>query len=138
MAQQYQSKIPQTHQLASQLDNSKLKVLGEVHVNFTRSNITFKFEALVVPKIDKASILGGMPFLKTNIVTIPFHEDYVKIQNKYKLPITPSVFLKDPLYSNENSYIVKIGQTTVVMPDEFVEQSLPANFPPNSPYIVSP
>ena len=26
----------------------------------------------------------------------------------------------------------------VVMPDDFIEQSLPANFPPNSPYIVSP
>ena len=66
-------------QLASQLDSSNLKVLGEVHINFTRSNITFKFEALVVPKINKASILGGMPFLKTNLVTIPFHEDYVKV-----------------------------------------------------------
>ena len=93
----------------------------------------FKFEALVVPKITKASILGGMPFLKTNLVTIPFHEDYVKIQNKYKLPITPSVFLEDTLYSNKNSHIVKIGHTTVVMPNEFIEQSLPANFPPNSP-----
>ena len=79
-----------------------------------------------------------MPFLKTNLVTIPFHEDYVKIQNKFKLPIPPSEFLEDPSYSNKNSHIVKIGQTTVVMPDKFVEQSLPANFPPNSPYIVSP
>ena len=49
-------------QLASQLDNSKLKVLGEVHVNFIRSNITFKFEALVAPKINKASTLGGDAF----------------------------------------------------------------------------
>ena len=79
-----------------------------------------------------------MPFLKTNLVTIPLHEDYVKVQNKYKLSATPRVFLEDPSYKNKNSHIVKIGQTTVVMPDDFIEQSLPANFPPNSPYIVSP
>ena len=64
----------------------------------------FKFEAMVVPKIDKVSILGGMQFLKTNLVTIPFHEDYVKVQNKYKLPTTPSVFLEDPSYNYKNSH----------------------------------
>ena len=36
-------------QLASQLDSSNLKVLGEVHVNFTRSKITFKFETPTQP-----------------------------------------------------------------------------------------
>ena len=59
-SQEAQINIEPAGQLESQLDSSNLKVLGEVHINFTRSNITFKFEALLVPKINKASILAGL------------------------------------------------------------------------------
>ena len=137
-ARRLRIKIEPAGQLASQLDKSKLEVLGEVHINFTRGNISFKFEALVVPEINKASILGGMPFLKTNKITVPFHEDYVKVQNKFKIPVTPSVFVESNSKDQKNSHIIKIRKTTVVMPDEYIEENLPNHFQPNYPCLVSP
>ena len=107
-AKRLKIKIEPAGQLASQLDSSNLKVLIEIHIYFTQGNITFKFEALVVPKINKASILGGMPFLKTNQITIPFHEDYIKVQNKFKLPVTPNIFVENNLDRQKNSHIVNI------------------------------
>ena len=79
-----------------------------------------------------------MPFLKTNQITIPFHEDYIKVQNKFKLPVTPNIFVENNSEKQKNSYIVNIKQSSVVMPGDYIEENLPTNFKPNSPYIVSP
>ena len=131
-------KVGPAGQLASQIDKSKLEVLGEVHVNFTRGDISFKFEALVVPEINKASILGGMPFLKINKFTIPFDKDYVKVQDKYKIPVTPSIFVEEESGAVKNSHIINIRKTIVMMPNEYLEENLPNHFQTNYPCLVSP
>ena len=105
--QRLQIKVTPAGQIASQIDNSKIKVLGEIHTYFTRGEISFTFEALVVPNINKASVLAGMPFLKRNKITVPFSEDYVKVDNKYKIPVTPSIFLDKPSDNQKNSHIEK-------------------------------
>ena len=125
-------------QIASQIDNSRIKVLGEIHTNFTRGEINFAFEALVVPTINKASVLAGMPFLRSNNITVPFSEDYITVKNKYRIPVTPPIFVDKPSESQKNSHIVKIRKTTVLLPDEYIEENLPDRFPENSSYIVAP
>ena len=79
-----------------------------------------------------------MPFLKTNQITIPFHEEYVKVQNKFKLPVTPNIFVENNLKEQKNFHIVKIRHSTLLMPGDYMEEDLPTNFKPNSPDIISP
>ena len=63
-------KILPASQLANQADGkTKILVLGEVHENFTRGSIIFKFDALVVKHLNEASILAGMNFLYDNSYT---------------------------------------------------------------------
>ena len=120
-------KVKPAGQLASQIDNSSINVIGEIHVSFTRGSLSFRFDALVVPNINKASILAGMPFLKTNMLTVPFFEDYVKVQNKYKIPVTPSVFIDK--HDKCDSHSVKVRQMTLPTPGNVVCEGLPDDLP---------
>ena len=55
-------KINPPSQLANGIDKSKLEVLGEIRTIFERGPLKLSFEALVIPKIDGATILAGSPF----------------------------------------------------------------------------
>ena len=62
----------------------------------------------------------------------------MKMKNKFKLPVMPNIFVENNSDKQKNSHIVNIRQSTVVMPGDYIEENLPTNFKPNSPYIVSP
>ena len=55
-------KIGPPSQLANGIDKSKLDVIGEIRTIFERGPLKLSFEALVIPKIDGATILAGSPF----------------------------------------------------------------------------
>ena len=62
----------------------------------------------------------------------------MKVENKFKLPVTPNIFVENNSDKQKNSHIVNIRQSTIVMPSDYIEENLPTNFKPNSPYLVPP
>ena len=62
--------ISKTNQYASQADGtSSLCVIGETHFTLLMDNINLSFEGLVVTNLD-VDILGGMPFMEDNDISI--------------------------------------------------------------------
>ena len=60
------AKIQKAEQLTTQVDGrSTLKVVGEVHLTFTRGKYSFEFSGLVVEHMD-VEVLGSVPFLSRN------------------------------------------------------------------------
>ena len=62
--------ITKASQLVNQADGeTKLHAIGEVHEELIRGDIKFAFNALVVKKLNNATILAGMNFLVENEVS---------------------------------------------------------------------
>ena len=128
-------KIQKASQLANQADGeTKMHVVGEVHETFIRGAITFTFNALVVKKLNDATILGGMNFLFENEVCQEVYKHRIIVKDKYFIEETPSqfVYAKDiPI-----SQTVNVKRVAVLHPNEFYEINLPKYYPSNSKVIV--
>ena len=74
--------ITKSSQVACQADGkSPMTVVGETRMIFTRDSHQFVFDALVVEELD-VDILGGVPFLDMNDITIRVSKHEV-ILNKH-------------------------------------------------------
>ena len=128
-------KINPPSQLANGIDKSKLEVIGEIRTIFERGPLKLSFEALVIPKIDGATILAGSPFFVQHEVDICYSTRSVKIGRKYSIPWSPSKFLTSP---DKPATVVKIAKTTVLLQDDHYDISIPKTFPSNSTVLVYP
>ena len=122
-------------QLAKSIDQSKLSVIGEIRTSFTRGPLKLAFEALVIPKIDGATILAGSPFFLQHSIDICYSTRTVKVDRKFSIPWTPSTFIDHPTKPAE---VVRIAKTTVLFPSDCMDISVPSHFPPNHAFMVSP
>ena len=87
-------KIQKASQLANQADGeTRMHVTGEVHETFVRGAISFVFNALVVKKLNDATVLAGMNFLIENKVSQEAHKKRVTINDKYSIEETPAKFI---------------------------------------------
>ena len=127
--------ICKASQLVSQADGeTRLHVIGEVHDEFIRGEIKFAFKALVVKKLNDATILVGMNFLVENeICQEPFKRRII-VQGKYFIEETPSKFIYPSSFVT--SKMVKINKLTPLFPDTCFEINLPKELPPNCKLIV--
>ena len=128
-------KIQKASQLANQADGeTKMHVVGEVHEAFTRGAITFTFNALVVKKLNDATILAGMNFLFENEVSQEPYKHRITVKDKYYIEETPSQFIypKDAPISQT----VNIKRVAVLHPNEFYEINLPKHYPSNTKFVV--
>ena len=127
--------IQKASQLAQQADgDTMIHVLGEVHEQFIRGDITFKFNALVVKKLNDATILAGMNFLIENEVTQEPSKHRVTVKDKYSIQETPAKFV----YPTETppSKTVNIKRLAVLAPNDTIEINLPEDYFPNSKFVV--
>ena len=127
--------VQKATQLVSQADGiTKLHVVGEVHSTLKRGEITFAFNALVVKKLNDATILAGMNFLVENEIDQEPSKHRVKVRQKYSIQETPSKLI----YPTEcySSKTVKIKKIAPLLPDSYIEIQLPHELPPNSKYVV--
>ena len=77
-------KIESASQLAKQADGDTLMhVLGEVHEKVTRGEVVFVINALVVKKLNDATILVGMNFLMENKVAQEPYKHRIVVNNKF-------------------------------------------------------
>ena len=128
-------KIHKASQLVSQADGeTKLHVIGEVHDTLIRGDIKFSFNALVVRKLNDASILAGMNFLIENKISQEPFKHRITVQGKYYIEETPSRFI----YPSEFpvSKTVTIKRISPLLPNDIMDIELPKDFPPNARIIV--
>ena len=128
-------KIHKASQLANQADGeTRMHVTGEVHETFVRGAIKFAFNALVVKKLNDATVLAGMNFLIENKICQEPHKKRVTINDKYSVEETPATFI----YSSESpaSLTVNLKRISVLLPDSSFEVKLPEEYIANSKVVV--
>ena len=109
-------------QMALQADGkTQLQVRGELSMILSRNTaknetLTFKFDALVVDKLNNCDVIGGQNFLIENHIDLFPKKRKIAVQEKYYFEETPSQ-LSGPLVPGSSSLI----ETTDVeiQPDEF-------------------
>ena len=70
MIRMYNLPITPVSQIARQADGvTQLEVIGEIHCNVTRGNVSFQLDALVVKQLG-VDVLAGNPFLADNDVAV--------------------------------------------------------------------
>ena len=101
--------ITKASQLVSQADGeTKLHVIGEVHEELIRGDIKFAFNALVVKKLNDATILAGMNFFVENEVSQEPSKRRITVQGKYFNEEISSRFINPNSFAS--SKMVKISR----------------------------
>ena len=129
--------LKRTTQLAKQADGeTPLDVVGEVHCQFTRGHRSFKFDALVVKKLD-VNILAGTPFLS-------LHDIYARPSLKQVIIDGSETVNYGRDYKNSisvrraQSYILRAPSTQSVLPGDFIEITAPPDFPHDFDWALEP
>ena len=129
-------KIWPTLHKAVQVDGvTNLKVLGEIHTEFTRGDLTLTFSALVVNKLG-TPVLGGTNFLVENDVYCRMANDTVVIKGNNVFRSTSAEILS--MDQHLHAKLVKVDRTQVILNGDFIECSLPPECPPNEEYFLDP
>ena len=135
--QELKLKIWPTIHTAVQVDGvSGLKVLGEVHTEFTRGALVLYFSALVVNKLG-TDVLAGTNFLKENDIYARMAKDTIVIKGSNMFHSTPVEILQMDQTSSK-SQLVKVSRTQVILSGDSVTCEIPPHFPPNGIFFVEP
>ena len=136
-ANELKLKILPTIHRAVQVDGvSDLKVLGEIHTEFQRGNLSLQFSALVVNELG-ADLLGGTNFHKENDIYSRMAKDTIVIQGTNCFQSTPVEILK--LDENKTTAkLLTVRKTQILMPGDVIEMELPPSCPENGVFIVEP
>ena len=128
-------KIESASQLAQQADGDTLMhVLGEVHEKVTRGEVIFEIHALVVKKLNDATILVGMNFLMENKVAQEPYKHRIVVNNKYTIEETPAKFVYPT--DTPSSKTVNIKRVKILAPNETLDIDLPEDYTPSSKFII--
>ena len=136
-AMELKLKILPTAHRAVQVDGvSNLKVLGEVHTEFSRGNLVLHFSGLVVNELG-TDILGGTNFHKENDIYSRMAKDTIVIQGTNCFQSTPVEIMK----LDENittAKLVSVRKTQVLMPGDILEMDLPQSCPSSGIFFIEP
>lgn len=141
VAMKFNAKLSRSNQHALQADGrSLLHVKGETRLALSRGSETFQLEALVVENLD-VNILGGVPFMEVNDITIRPSKQQVILANGSSIRYdTPS---QNPPQVRLTTTILRAPSTTTVWPGDYIELSSPFSSLTDSaiafePHIQSP
>ena len=133
-AQQLKLKIWPTVHRAVQVDGiSGLRVLGEVHTEFTRGALILYFSALVVNKLG-TDVLGGMNFLKDNDIYARMAKDTIVIHGTNVFRSTPVEIFKMDQNSSQVQ-LVRVNRTQTLLSGESLGVKLLPIFPLMEPSL---
>ena len=136
-AKQLKLLISPTVHRAIQVDGfSDLKIIGEVHTEFTRGDLTLYFNALVVNKLG-TDILGGTNFLKDNDIYSRMAKDTIVIKGSNVFQSTPATILEMEMNASA-AQLVRVHKTQTILSGEHVKCELPPNFPSNGVFFAEP
>lgn len=110
--------FPTKHKLV-QVDESYLEVCGEIHTQFYRDSLEFKFSALVVRKMG-FDIIGGTNFHKENDVYCRLKTNKIVVKGIYSFNSTPYVATLNKLkvISEEKPVLIKCIRSESLLPGE--------------------
>ena len=132
--------ITKSSQVACQADGkSPMTVVGETRMIFTRDSHKFVFDALVVEELD-VDILGGVPFLDMNDITIRVSKHEVILNNgtTYTYGHTPSKSGPHAVRLTQAHLVRAPSVSTTVWPGEYVEVNLPGDYTDDMALAIEP
>ena len=128
--------IRSTHQGAWMADGqTMLDVIGETDIDFNRHGKVFRLTALVCRMAP--SIIGGMPFLIQNDISIRPARAELILAGSEVVKYSTSIPTKN-LARRLNSYTVRCPSDQVILPGEVASFAIPKHVCPNEPVAVEP
>ncbi len=124
---------PTTH-VASQADGkSRLNAVGEVHIVLSRGTFKLRLDAIVVSDLD-CDVLAGMPFMKSNNLSLDIPKDQIKLGHTTISYATPHNH-GDPTFQ---SSVLRATCREIVFPGDYLEIPTPENIPDNTEIAYEP
>ena len=127
--------LPTKHK-AIQVDGiSQLKVIGEVHTEFKRGDLSLNFSGLVVNRLGTA-ILAGTNFHRDNDVYCRMSLNKIVIKGIHVYQSTPVEVLK--FEKTPKARLVKVDKSKIVIPGDLITLKLPSMCTDDATYVVEP
>ena len=139
-SQSLNCQIYPTFQRARMADGvTELKVIGETSVIFTRNNMNLEFNALVC-KMVGPSVIGGMPFLVQNDISMRPAKNEVTIAGKYTITCAPKQAPHAPVshVRRIDCYTVRSPTNKIIYPGEETTFQVPSSMCNVSTVAVEP
>ena len=135
-AKRLNAKVHHTKTCASQADGmSKLKVIGEVHIEFERFPHTFKFNGLVIKDL-KDDVVAGTPFLKLNDIYVRPAKRTIYIGDEEVIKYKPARSIQST--NREVAAILRVPHQTVLLPGEVVNFDIPDKLQGQTQIAIEP
>ena len=127
---------PNTIQIPSTADFMEMDVAGEARAVFYRSELKFKFDALVINKVS-SPIIGGNSFCRANGITVRSKKAELTFEDGTKYYYDPALA---PNQSQRQTTNVVRGPTvaTTLCPGDTIALELPPQFFDHSHIVVEP
>ena len=116
---------------------SKLHVVGETRISFTRDNREFKFEGLVVENLD-VDVLAGTPFMELNDIAVRPAKREVTLGDgtTYTYGSTTTTEVNT---AARRAFVLRAPTPSqTIWPGEFLEVQLPDGAQADSEYAIEP
>ena len=132
--------IQKTSQKALQADGiTQLKVVGEVHLVLSRSNLNLQLDALVVDNLD-VDILAGTPFMITNDVSLRPAKQQVTVKG-HEISYYGAAKSSEQASSIRRTQAIVLcapAPSSIVWPGQYLELDLPEYVDPDSSLAIEP
>ena len=130
------AKIMKANQLTTQVDGkSTLRVVGEVHLVFTRGNNTFDFSGLVVEDMD-VEVLGSVPFLSRNRILPNCADNEIILRDGSVIKYESNLKAKDS--SIRRATLVRAPVSQTLWPGDYIEVDLNSTCPGDKECAIEP
>ena len=135
VARSIDAPIVKTSQQALQADGvMPLVVVGKTHLTLSRAGKCLTLDALVLEDLD-VDVLAGTPFMITNDISIRPAKGQFLIQSfeilAYHHPELSASSQAHAIHRTQSYVLRSSSSTTVVLPGEYLELSLPPNIDPD-------
>ena len=128
--------ILKTSTNANQADGqSRLEIVGEVHLEFHRYPHTFKFNGLVARKL-KDKVIAGMPFLSTNDIFVRPSKKAIHISDKEV--VYYEARRSKHATNRSTAVILRIPQQTTLLPGDSVNVPIPTDLKSDQYVAIEP
>ena len=139
VAHQLGATIKHTSQTAYQANGkTPMNIIGETTIMFTRGDKSFKFEGLVASDLE-VDILGGVPFLDINDITLRVKNKWVILSDGTKYTYgTPERDDEHHSINRVQAHVLRSPRTTTIWPGEYLELVLPEGVAKGGPLALEP
>jgi hypothetical protein len=119
------AKIDPSSQSAHPADgSSQLHVIGETRFVFTRDDIHFTFEGLVVKNLD-VDVLAGIPFMEINDITVRPSKRTIKVGDHAVYQYGSKSTSKEHSTFRTHIHVLRAVTSNTTWPGDYIELEVP-------------